>query len=125
MSLDTMPVWWAAWDPTWVGAAEAVGYVLASGMPGHEPAQADALREVLSHPFGSRALDAGWLAWGDGTLGKLARAIYEERAFDQMPVLGDALEDAGCTDERILRHCREAQEHVRGCWLVDLLLGKG
>jgi hypothetical protein len=56
--------------------------------------------------------------------GKIARAIYDGRAFERMPILADALEDAGCGDADILRHCREPGEHVRGCWVVDLLLGK-
>jgi hypothetical protein len=56
---------------------------------------------------------------------KLAAAIYAERAFDRLPVLADALEDAGCTDAEILGHCRAGGEHVRGCWVVDLVLGKG
>ena len=54
----------------------------------------------------------------------LARTIYEERAFDGMPVLSDALEEAGCNDADILDHCRQAGPHVRGCWVVDLILGK-
>ena len=49
--------------------------------------------------------------------------IYEDRAFD-MPILGDALEDAGCTNAAILKHCRSGAEHVRGCWCLDLILGK-
>jgi hypothetical protein len=55
---------------------------------------------------------------------KMAKAIYKERTFDQLPVLADALEDAGCTDSEILNHCRAPGEHVLGCWVVDLLLGK-
>ena len=49
----------------------------------------------------------------------LARTIYEDRAFDLMPILGDALEEAGCTDGDILRHCRNGGMHARGCWVVD------
>jgi hypothetical protein len=64
------------------------------------------------------------LAWNGGTVPKLAAAMYEERAFDRLPVLADALEDAGCTDAEILCHCRGGGEHVRGCWVVDLVLGK-
>jgi hypothetical protein len=66
-----------------------------------------------------------WFAWGGGTVPKLAQSIYAERAFDRLPVLADALEDAGCTDHAILTHCRGPGPHVRGCWAVDLLLGRG
>jgi hypothetical protein len=55
---------------------------------------------------------------------KLAQAVYDERAYDRLPVLADALEDAGCHDADILTHCRGPGPHVRGCWLIDLLLGK-
>lgn len=69
-------------------------------------------------------LDPTWLAWCDKTVPKLAQAIYDECAFDRLPILADALEEAGCTDADILDHCRQAGEHVRGCWIVDLILGK-
>jgi hypothetical protein len=55
----------------------------------------------------------------------MAQAIYEGRRFADLPVLADALEDAGCADAALLGHCRGPGEHVRGCWVVDLLLGKG
>ena len=64
------------------------------------------------------------MTWNDGTLSKLAQGIYEGRAFDRLPILADALEDAGCDNADILAHCRNGGEHVRGCWVVDLLLGK-
>jgi hypothetical protein len=54
----------------------------------------------------------------------MAQAIYDERAFDRLPILADALEDAGCTNADILGHCRGAGPHAKGCWVVDLLLGK-
>jgi hypothetical protein len=54
----------------------------------------------------------------------LAQSIYTDRAFDRMPILADALEDAGCDNADILNHCRQPGEHVRGCWAVDLILGK-
>jgi hypothetical protein len=71
------------------------------------------------------------LAWKDETVLKLAEAVYEDRQLPsghldnhRLAVLADALEDAGCTDVDIFEHCRGTGPHVRGCWVVDLLLGK-
>jgi hypothetical protein len=55
---------------------------------------------------------------------RIARSVYDKRAIDRLPFLADALEDAGCTDANILDHCRNGGGHVRGCWVVDLLLGR-
>ena len=78
--------------------------------------------------FGDRGrvppLDSTWLTWNDGAIRKLAQVLYDDRAFDRLPLLADALEDAGCSDADILTHCRGGGEHARGCWVVDLLLGK-
>jgi hypothetical protein len=63
-------------------------------------------------------------AWRATDVVALARGIYEERAFDRMPILADALQDAGCTDRVLLLHCRGPFAHARGCWVVDLVLGK-
>lgn len=65
-----------------------------------------------------------WLAAHDGAVVRLAQAVYDEQAFDLLPILADALEDAGCTDARLLDHCRQPGEHVRGCWVIDWLLAK-
>lgn len=65
-----------------------------------------------------------WLTYNDGTVRRIAQVIYDEKAFDQMPILADALEDAGCDTSVILTHCRGLNNHVRGCWLLDLILGK-
>jgi hypothetical protein len=54
----------------------------------------------------------------------MAQAIYNDRRFSDLPILADALEEAGCTDPDILTHCRGPGPHVRGCWVIDLLLGK-
>jgi hypothetical protein len=70
------------------------------------------------------AIDPAWLRWNHGTVSALARHIYEDRAFADLPILADALEDAGCTVAAILDHCRRPCEHVRGCWVVDLVLGQ-
>jgi hypothetical protein len=86
--------------------------------------QADLVRYLFGNPFRPVTIDPAWLTWNDGTVVKLAEAIYDERAFDRMPILADALEEASCTNADILAHCRQPGEHVRGCWVVDLLLGK-
>ena len=65
-----------------------------------------------------------WLAWNECTIPKLVQAISAHHAFDRLPVLADALEDAGCTDRAVLDHLRGPGPHVRGCWVLDLLLGK-
>lgn len=84
---------------------------------------AELCREVFGNPFRPAWIDSEWLAWDRGVVFQLARAIHDERRFDEMPVLADALEDAGCTDEVYLRHCR-SPNHTRGCWLLDALLGE-
>jgi hypothetical protein len=89
--------------------------------------QAALLRDLFGPlPFCEIPLDPAWLAWNDGVVAKLAVSIYERRAFEQMPVLADALEEAGCGNQEMLTHCRQqGQTHVRGCWLLDLILGRG
>jgi hypothetical protein len=82
------------------------------------------LRHIVGNPFHPVKSDPSWLTWNGGTVPKLARGIYEGRRFRDMPVLADALEEAGCSDRDMLLHCRRKVDHVRGCWLVDLLLGK-
>jgi serine/threonine protein kinase len=67
--------------------------------------------------------DPAWLRWNDGCVTKLARTIDEEGRFEDLPVLADALEDAGCADDALLSHCRSPAHHVRGCWVINLLLG--
>jgi hypothetical protein len=93
---------------------------------GEAAINASMLRDIFGNPFRPVAVDPRWLSWKDETVVKVAQAIYDERAFDRLPILADALEDAGCTDSDILTHCRQAKpdEHVRGCWVVDLLLGR-
>jgi hypothetical protein len=82
---------------------------------------ADLLLDIFGNPFRPITLDPSWLT---PTVKTLAQAIYEERTFEDLPVLGDALEDAGCNNEDVLSHCRGPGPHTRGCWVVDLLLGK-
>jgi hypothetical protein len=77
------------------------------------------LRDVVGNPFRPAAVDPVWRTT-DVLL--LAQGIYEDRAFDRLPILADALEDAGCADADILGHCRGPGHHIRGCWVVDLFI---
>jgi hypothetical protein len=86
--------------------------------------QTQYLRDLFGNPCRTVRADPLWLAWHDGTVRNLAQAIYTEWAFDRLLILADALEDAGCDNTDILAHCRRPGEHVRGCWVIDLLLGK-
>lgn len=79
------------------------------------------IREVFANPFRPSAADPRWLT---PTPVCLAHDLYQERAFKRLPILADALEEAGCTNVDILSHCRSEGPHVRGCWAVDLILGK-
>ncbi|MBL8793522.1 MAG: hypothetical protein JNM56_06440 [Planctomycetia bacterium] len=79
------------------------------------------MREVCGNPFRPVKVDPAWLT---STVVLLAQAIYDERAFDRLPILADALEDAGCDHADILNHCRSEGPHVRGCWALDLVLGR-
>jgi hypothetical protein len=110
-------------------ACEVAGY-----FDGYEPqtsgqaraealAQCELLRDVFGNPFRRAPVLIAWTE-GHPHIGQMARSFYLERNFADLPVLGDALEEAGCTDEDVLEHCRAGGEHVRGCWLVDALLGK-
>ena len=85
-------------------------------------AQTAVLRDVFGNPFRPVPLDP---AWRTSDAVALARAMYESRDFAAMPILADALQDAGCEDGAILSHCRGPGPHVRGCFVVDLLLKKG
>jgi hypothetical protein len=90
-----------------------------------EKAQADLLRCIFGNPFRpSPPPPLATLAWNDGTVVKLAQALYEERAFERLPVLADALEDAGFSDASLLGHLRGPGPHCRGCFVLDGILGK-
>jgi hypothetical protein len=79
------------------------------------------LRDIFGNPFRPVVFDP---AWRSETVVALASALYADRAFDRLPILADALEEVGCDQPNILNHCRGPGPHVRGCWAVDLVLGK-
>jgi hypothetical protein len=83
--------------------------------------QAILLRDIFGNPFRPATFSPEWLT---STVTALARQMYESRDFSSMPILADALEDAGCDNADILAHCSEPGSHVRGCWVVDAVLGK-
>ncbi|QEL15603.1 hypothetical protein [Limnoglobus roseus] len=98
-------------DPAWHEAWAA-----------EQSAQVALLRDVFGNPFRTVNFDPAWLT---PTAVGLAEAIYADRAFDRLPILADSLQDAGCEDEAILGHCRGDGVHVRGCWVLDGVLGNG
>jgi hypothetical protein len=84
--------------------------------------QAGCVRCVFGNPFREVTFNP---AWRTDTAVAIAHLMYDSREFGAMPILADALQDAGCEDEHILMHCRDAAAtHVRGCWVCDLVLGK-
>jgi hypothetical protein len=116
-----------------VELTDRVGLLVAAAMTGdgfppewyrERVLQCSLLRDLIGNPFHPRpTISALVLAWQDQTVVKLAQAI-SEGGLDRLPILADALEEAGCSDAAILDHCRGPGPHVRGCWVVDLLLSK-
>jgi hypothetical protein len=99
----------AAGEPSWSAARER---------------QKGLLVDIYGSLFRTATFNPSWLRWNDGAVVKMVRAIYDGHRFGDLPVLADALEEAGCDSPDILAHFRNGGEHARGCWLVDLLLGK-
>ena len=106
--------------PIWDDAAEAVVH---AGGNWHDELGAfcDLTRCVFGNPYTSVEVEPHWRS--DDVMA-LARSFYESRDADILPVLADALMEAGCTSEEMIHHCRAKGPHVRGCWVVDKLLGK-
>jgi hypothetical protein len=118
------------WDFAEYAATNAAAGVGATGPRGKqkEARQKEAtvqlviLRDIFGNPF--RPVDFN-KKWRTSDVMLLAKGIYDERAFDRMPILADALQDAGCDSDDLLNHLRDPHAtHVRGCWALDLVLGK-
>ncbi len=88
---------------------------------GERANQVDLLRDIFGVPFGPVVFQANWRT---AAVRALAQELYDRRVFDRLPILADALQEVGCEDTAILDHCRKPGEHVLGCWVVDLVLGK-
>ncbi len=95
--------------------------VHSAALQAEEEFQARLARDIFGNPFRPVTFDPRWRSSNSV---EIARTIYEDRAFDRMPILADALMDAGCEEPRIIEHCNGPGPHVRGCWVVDLVLGK-
>jgi hypothetical protein len=98
---------------------------------GKEGRACDLIRDSFGTPSRPVAVDPAWLAWQGGTVARLARAAYDNRQLPSglldnahIAVLADALEEAGCQEGQILDHLRSGGDHMRGCFVLDLLLGK-
>lgn len=92
-----------------------------SGPATEARAQTYLLRDIFGHLFLPISLSSSWLT---STVVAMAQQMYDSRDFSAMPILADALQDAECEDAAILNHCRGPGPHVKGCFVVDLLLGK-
>jgi|SRR5579883_86379 len=79
------------------------------------------LHDITGNPFYPETVEPAWLT---STVVQLARTMHESRDFSAMPILADALQDADCDNDIILGHCHGPWPHARGCWVVDLILGK-
>jgi hypothetical protein len=121
----THPGWMAYWAANLVAGPLAPGLpVLLGGMETERVGRhrvADLLREIAGNPFRPLPFDA---AWRTDSVAAIARTIYEGKSFAALPILGDALEDAGCDNADVLGHCRQPAEHCRGCWVLDAVLEK-
>jgi hypothetical protein len=124
-SLEALRESWGIEGNTWPERAYEWASEVIVGEIADNPATAIAITkliyDIFGNPFRPVAVDPTWLT-SDALA--LATGIYQDRAFDRLPILADALQDAGCDNDDILNHCRQPGEHVRGCWVVDLVLGK-
>jgi hypothetical protein len=125
---------WMAEKAAHPRAFDAAFYMTASPLPltggsGAQEQERDAalcelLRCIFGNPYRPARIAPDWLQWNGGCIRGIATAIYDERDFDRMPVLADALEEAGCAEQAIIGHLRVPTIHARGCWVLDQLLGR-
>ncbi|MCI0704350.1 MAG: hypothetical protein L0241_25100 [Planctomycetia bacterium] len=111
----------AAWNGAWSAAIAEAGTHEGRKWKSARAKQADLIREIFGNPLVPVQIDPVWLKWNNRTVPQIANRIYDQKSFADMPVLTDALEEAGCSNAEILAHCRDEREHVRGCWVLDRL----
>lgn len=105
-------------------AAVMSSYCIGQGHPDQKPAMAALMRCIAGNPFRVVGVCPDVLAWERGTVVSLAQAAYDGPAFDRLPILADALEEAGAV-AGLVAHLRDGGPHARGCWVLDLILGRG
>lgn len=115
--------WLAAWDAAWNARTVARDFLPGTDWERERHWQAELLHDLFGNPFRPLTLEPAWLAFDDAAPVKIARLVYEEGRFGDLPILADALEEAGCTRTDALEHCRGRGPHHRGCWVVDAVLG--
>jgi hypothetical protein len=91
---------------------------------GFQEEQRDWLRDLVGEMPAEPSVEQSWRLSNDRLVLKIAQSIYEERRFSDLPILGDALEEVGCTSQELLDHCRGSGRHIRGCYALDAVLGK-
>jgi hypothetical protein len=112
-------------DPPFLRVYSVIKNIRQYSEPFDSADQPGFLRDVVGlMPFRQIVLSSDWRARASETVSTLALSIYDNRSFTELPLLADALEDAGCTDAELLGHLRSPGPHVRGCWAVDVVLGK-
>jgi hypothetical protein len=115
--------WLAAWDAAWDARMAAREHIPGTDYERERLWQAELLHDIFGNPLRPCTLETYWLAHDGGAARRLARVIYDEGRFGDLPILADALEEAGCDRAEVLAHCRARRPHFRGCWVVDLVLG--
>jgi hypothetical protein len=115
--------WVAAWDSAFDARMAAREFVPGADWESERAWQAGMLHDLFRNPFRPFQLNPIWMLAEDGAALHMARVVYEEGRFGDLPYLADALEEAGCTCEAVLNHCRARAPHYRGCWVVDAVLG--
>ncbi|HZV05209.1 MAG TPA: hypothetical protein VE999_09020 [Gemmataceae bacterium] len=112
---------WVAVEEAWEAALQQLHWHF---IEDESTIQSALLHDIIGNPFRTATITPEMLNWHGGLLVSMAQRMYDSYDFTDVPILADALEEAGCTNADILNHCRQPGEHVRGCWVIDLLLGK-